>query len=336
MEEDQKDQGQEPDTKEFDDAFDEIAKGETPPDKEGRDDPPPKEEGDDEQGQSDGADDDQSGEPDNPPPAEGADTQADDDQQGRQDGEGEGEEAGTTDDLWANATPEQKAAYEAAERRAKELDHRIKSDDGRVATYQRQVNELQAEIRRLSANKTGADSKDEGTEDLDKELAEVAEEYPEVAQPFLKVINKLSGQLQEVTQHQQRQVEQQTAQQLDQNYSRLVEAHPDFTEYAASGEFQEWVHSQPKYIQDAAYRNAENIIDADEAIALVQQFKQSRETAQDPNPEPASQGQDKSNLAAKRQKQLESGASVPSKGPGAASGPPEDFESAFEYFAKSG
>src|SRR5690606_2070633 len=77
--------------------------------------------GDDDQGKADGND---------PPATKSGDDKSPDKQQQQ------------APDLWANAAPEQRAAYEAAQEQIKKLEQAERSNRGRISAMQRQMNDL--------------------------------------------------------------------------------------------------------------------------------------------------------------------------------------------------
>ena len=56
-----------------------------------------------------------------------------------------------TPDIWADVPSEAKAAYEAAELKARNLEHRLRSDDGRVARFQRERDEANKALAALNS-----------------------------------------------------------------------------------------------------------------------------------------------------------------------------------------
>jgi hypothetical protein len=99
-------------------------------------------------------------------------------------------------------------------------------------------------------------------------------------------------------------------------------------------------------------RNAKTVVDGEEVTDLLTRFKTSDDytapapepdRAPEPDPVPPNEPAAPSNgsgepskrdLAA--QARLDSHAAVPTRGPGAPSGPPDDFEAAFDYYDQKG
>lgn len=228
------------------------------------------------------------------------------------------------DDVWANATPEQKAAY-------KRLEQADRSNRGRISAMQRQLNDLTKASQSAAAPDKGDASGKDGKEGADGFLAtddwnSFQEEYPEVAGPLGKFIGSLQAQITRQEKELSAIGTERRQSALDEQVNLLVEEHPDWQDLTADTGFPDWLSSQPRHIQEAAMRNANEIVDAAEAADVVGRFKAFR-SAQQPNNPPASGEGDPNNrqqLSGKRQRQLESASTARSRGPGVASGIPED------------
>lgn len=245
-------------------------------------------------------------------------------------------------DLWANASPDQRAAFEAAQAQIKRLEQAERSNRGRLSALQRQLNE-QRQPSKAAPNGAadngqqrgdGADAKAEANVFLaSEEWKGFVTEYPEVAGPLGKVIGELQA---EVT----RQRKELSAIGADRREAAvaeqeklLVEQHPDWETVTAEAGFVDWLNQQPRHIREAAVRNAEEIVDAAEAADVVGRFKDYRAsqgqgaggTAQQSSRADAGRGTGTTQaLSGKRQRQLESASAARSRGPGVAVGIPED------------
>lgn len=239
-----------------------------------------------------------------------------------------GDEPAGEPDLWSGASEQQRAAYEAAAQKLEKLEQYRRSNEGRVAALQRRIEELAGRQQPAAAPaaagkdeaKAGSQSADNFTES--EEWKSFSEEYPEVAGPLAKFIGSLESR---VT-HQQKELaaigydRRKTA--LDEQASLLEADHPDWRDVAGNNEFVDWVHTQPRHIQEAAYRNANEIVDAAEAADVVGRFKAFRSASK--NPPGSAPGKTNERLAGKRQRQLESAAATRTRGPGVVSGIDKD------------
>lgn len=288
-------------------AFDEFAGGtaDTPPN-EGRE-----EEGGDEGGQS----------------AAGNEGQAASDTNPGSDAGGEQQGQEQTPDIWANAPAEARAAYEAAQRDLVALQHYKRSNEGRVAAFQRRIAELEQ-----AAPKPAQGQQQTGAENApaylqSEEFKRFQEDYPEVAGPIAAILQAQAQQIENLNQTFSGLSQEQQERVLAEQETLLAGQHPDWLEVTSSPSFGEWVAKQPRFVQEGIVRNGHGIVDGDEAARILSLYKADTGATQ----LPATGG--KSTIEARRKRQLQSATSVPSRGPGAASGPPDDFEAAFNHYA---
>lgn len=237
-------------------------------------------------------------------------------------------------DLWADAKPELKAAYEAAQAQVRKLEQAERSNRGRLSAFQRQINELTRPAAAKPAAKVEGQSQAEDDGILSgPEWKEFREDYPAVAGPMAKLI----GSLQEKITRQEKELSaigierRQSA--LAEQEKLLVETHPDWTQVTADQSFVEWLNGQPRHIREAAVRNANEIVDAEEAADVVGRFKSFREQQSGGNVQPQPQQTQRQNsngnannrtLTGKRQLQLASATAARSSGHGVANGLAED------------
>ena len=167
-------------------------------------------------------------------------------------------------DIWASAPPELRTQFEKLKADRKALEQKMRSDEGRVASYQRKYEEARAAALQPPAPVASAED--------DDEMRAFAEEYPEVAAPILKIQKQLTGQIAQLTAAEDtRRTEKQTAE-----AAKMDALHPDWRTVAGTKQdvFRIWFEQQPEDVQDAARRNADNIVDATEAADVMGRFKQ--------------------------------------------------------------
>lgn len=115
---------------------------------------------------------------------------------------------------------------------------------------------------------------------------------------------------------------------IERHVRRIAAAHPDWEELAAGPEISEWIEAQPAYLAASLRRVVENG-GADEVIDLLDRFK--REQGRPSASEQAARGQ------ARRERDAERAAAVPSRSAGPAKGRPDkaDFRSAWSEAASA-
>lgn len=243
--------------------------------------------------------------------------------------------AAAAPDIWANATPELKAAHEAE---ISAWDQKYKSDIGRQAAHQRRIQALEDELRAEKAAKAATvPTPAKSTLPLRErpEIAKSLEDYPEVVGPLLDAIEPVvadnASLRRDIAQihDDRRQVVQ------SQQEAALQAAHPDWQAAVVSPEFKDWLSSRPASIRAIAQRNGNEIVDAEEAIAMVGDFKahhaltHPKIPAADPVVVPPNK------LEERRARQLDSVIAAPLKTPtGIPDGAPGGSEKAmFDHFA---
>lgn len=252
---------------------------------------------------------------------------AEEDQERHEPDAGDSRPAGseTTDDVWANATPAQRAALTALEERAKRAENTLRSNNGRWSSAQRELDELRAKVAAQpapggdAAPGTGDGAAGGEPDELDAELSRVADEYSEILAAPLKKIADLESRIAMLSKDASRHAELEQAQadlaeteRLAAEEQALATDHPDWGEQVQSQEFADWALSQPKMILDAIHRNgsAKGIVDGAEASKVLTLFKQETGIAA-----PGTGGGNPDPLAEQRARQLAGSQHIPTKAP---------------------
>lgn len=235
-------------------------------------------------------------------------------------------------DIWAAATPEQRAAFDAARADRDKLEQYKRSNEGRLAALQRQIKELRGTQRPAKAAATAADAKpgDASAEGIlgSSEWKSLETEYPEVAKPIGKVIANLEAQVTRQQKELSAIGDDRRQAALSEQEALLVKAHPDWLAVTEEPAFLAWLDEQPRHMQEAARRNADAIVDAREAADVVGRFKDFKGGSAQPtagrgaSPGPSTTATQP--LSGKRQRQLDSASAARSRGPGVANGIPAE------------
>jgi len=224
--------------------------------------------------------------------------------------------------------------------------HKASSSTGRVASLQRQVRDLNQQLKQAEEAKKKDPSPSEadtetGVEFEDPEIQAFFEDYSDVAKPVKKLMDQMAAQLkaqgQNTTEPTGTDTQQPSADDLAEQ-NRLLAAYPDAFEIADNQSFHEWLTEQSDEVREDFYQNADGIKDANAASRVIGNFKQAMAQTsrqpQNPNTPPQTGGTTQPRPQnPKRQAQLETATGVAPKGRGQPSGPPEDFDKAFEFYA---
>lgn len=221
----------------------------------------------------------------------------------------------STDDIWANADPALKAAFEAERAKAAKAENTIRSNNGRWSKAQRDADELRARLAAAQPKATeGKDAKAEPAAD-DAELKRIEEEYPDIAKPLIATIAALNAKVEQLEQKDGSRQELDAArdklaeqESMAREEQALAEDHPDWNDVVKSQDFADWALAQPRMVHEALRRNADGIVDGAEASKIIADFKRDTRSEEAPNP-----------LAQKRERQMEGARHVPAKA-GAAPG----------------
>ena len=197
--------------------------------------------------------------------------------------------------------------------------HKYNSDLGRQNAYQKQIEELKQQNNALRQQASGKDNSKPDT---------LTEDYPDIAEGTDSRINKATEPLmQKIAELEQKLTPIEAKQQQDAiglQYNKLEQEHPDYVEISKDPVFHNWLGTQPLPVR--AMIESE---DASEASYLLKLYKNDKGLV--PTQEEAP-----SELKQRREKQLRQAQNVPSRGGRSQEivPPNDDFEAAFDYFAK--
>lgn len=241
-------------------------------------------------------------------------------------------------DHWANATPEQRAEYEAA----KAWENKYKSEQGKVPYLQRELTRVTSEIAELKA-KSSAPAK--GTPPSDdkapKSLKEsdrfkqLAEDYPDLVGPLLEEMESLKQHTKETKGSVDALAAERMQRDLVANETYLTSQIPNWQGLIQSqDEFKAWISTKSRAFQQMAAVNAEAIVDAQAAVDVLGAY-QAHLHAKAADVSTASSAP--TNLAARREAQLK-GAKAPAtnRSPSptvSASGTGDEQDALFNEFA---
>lgn len=171
----------------------------------------------------------------------------------------EGAETVITPDIWANASAEQRAAFEAANQRAEQAEHRAKSDEGRFNAYQRDLAVIRRQTRMLGETLTAGDDLSAlvGGESWGK----VKTEYGEDLAPILTAIEALAQQRKSSGEQFQQLSQELVAADYDDNEAKLNEAAPDWQSLFGRDDFASWLDGKPGFYRETLAKNWDAVTD---------------------------------------------------------------------------
>jgi hypothetical protein len=179
-----------------------------------------------------------------------------------------------------------------------DFEHSFKSQVGRVSALQKKI-----------------DSEAPATKKIDDELASAMEDYPEIVKPMMDYFERKYGDLDQRLAPIQQQNERQDEQRyIDSQLVIINDSHPDWREVIKSDDYMNWLGEQPKPVQEMA-----KSYEARDYQYLISSFQGTKNKSNE--------------LAQRRQSKLASNVSVQSKGASKSTSAPDDFSSAWEYYA---
>lgn len=240
---------------------------------------------------------------------------------------------------------------------------------GNQAALQRELDRIRRQYpdtSKQASGKTDGGQGRKGTDDqppadgqdpLDSDdWKKLRDEYPEVTGPLERQFQAMRSQLDElkqgmtgVTGH----VQEQT---LQRNYETVAAQHEDFARFTTAPEgdpwaqtyaeaLESWAAEQLPEVQQVIERNADDVVEPEKVDRILTQFKQSSiyqrylgqsdgQKAADKTEPSADQAGKSDDTSSRRRRRMDSAPSVGGKGPGAATGAPDDYDNAFDHFAK--
>ena len=134
---------------------------------------------------------------------------------------------------------------------------------------QKQAEDFKTELAELKRQLSDATKKEMKLPKSDEDIEEWAKEYPDVAAIVETIAMKKASEQSSALEERIKAIdEMQSSATKEKAEAELMRLHPDFDDIRDSNEFHEWAESQPKWVQDALYENADDARSAARAIDL--------------------------------------------------------------------
>lgn len=196
-----------------------------------------------------------------------------------------GEERPALDELWATAPAPLRETFEAERAARLKAENQVRTQDGRLSAETRRTLQLQSERDALAQRVNASEPEEKAPVVDDTARAQLRDEYPDVAGPLLDVIGGLEQTVRSLAARDASREEQAAANNqlelqrfLAAEEQKLAEQHPDWRDTCATPAFADWAKSQPQFVWDGLQRNGNGIVDATEAAAIVQLYKDANGT----------------------------------------------------------
>lgn len=183
----------------------------------------------------------------------------------------EGAETVIAPDIWANASAEQRAAFEAANQRAEQAEHRAKSDEGRFNAYQRDLAVIRRQTRTLGD--TLAKGDDLSALVTGESWEKVKSEYGEDLAPILTALETIAQQRKSDAEQFQQLSQELVAADYDDNEAKLAEIAPDWQGLFARPDFAGWLDSKPAMYRETLAKNWDAVTDPAGVAEVASRFR---------------------------------------------------------------
>lgn len=204
-----------------------------------------------------------------------------------------------------------------------DLQHSFKSQVGRVSALQRKIDELMASGNNPASSQDAVATLNPSVKD--QEIHQLLDDYPEIAGPILKAVEKKYGDLSgEIDKRLAPIVQDQQQRYIESQVSIMDSQIPNWRDTVNSEEYANWLSEQPDPVRGMA-----ESIHANDYLWLMKQFNSQRKN----NPTNDDVGQKALEIVERRQQKLASNVAVKSTGQSNKSAPPDDFDSAWNYYA---
>jgi hypothetical protein len=201
------------------------------------------------------------------------------------------------------------AEIEALRKEKEDLEHSFNSQKGRVSALQRKI-DTEKQIDQgaeQSPPHLGFDS---------EELQQAIELFPEIVTPLLKAFEQEREKLHDEVRQQLAPIHQQDQQRyVEHQISVLDNKHPEWRNVVNSKEYHDWLANQHEAVQQLS-----GSMNAKDYEYLLSSFANTR-------------SQKATDITQRRQQKLAANVSVQSRGPSKLNSAPDDFDSAWDYYA---
>jgi len=191
-----------------------------------------------------------------------------------------------------------KQKIEVLQKQRDDFEHSFKSQVGRVSALQKKL-----------------DSESPPAKKFDDDLENAMEDYPEIVKPMINYFERKYGDIdQRLAPIQQQNDRQDEQRYIDAQVNIISASNPDWLEITTSNEYKHWLTEQPSAIQAM-----NNSYDARDYQYLIGSFQGTKNKSNE--------------LAQRRQSKLAGNVAVQSKGASKSTSAPDDFSSAWDYYA---
>lgn len=237
---------------------------------------------------------------------------------------------------WSKAPQEMREAHDAelasARARESQLEQQNKRIRGQVSSLARTPRPTPTP----AAARPAAGDRAPPKPPSDADIIKIGEDIPEVA-PMAESFVALRKETEQLRSERNADHAQRTEAFYQDQYEQLIAKHPDYDSLVnkdgkTNPAFIAWAEAQPPWLQELVNKNGKELEDLSAADEVINRYR--AHVATSSSSQPQGEGLAPSNpMAARRAEQLRGSETVRSRGGAAGTGPPDDFDAAFEHFA---
>ena len=229
------------------------------------------------------------------------------------------EDAKVIEDIVQEPVDDDSSEYASADDVIKDSEDDTQALKQKIEVLQKQRDDFEhsfkSQVGRVSALQKKLDSESPPAKKFDDDLESAMEDYPEIVKPMIDYFERKYGDLdQRLAPIQQQNDRQDEQRYIDAQVNIISASNPDWLEITTSNEYKNWLTEQPSAIQAM-----NNSYDARDYQYLIGSFQGTKNKSNE--------------LAQRRQSKLAGNVAVQSKGVSKSSSAPDDFSSAWEYYA---
>lgn len=222
------------------------------------------------------------------------------------------------DDIWAKAPADLRAAHEAA---LAAEGHKLNSLRGRLSASDRKLKQFETGVAQPTSEPGGGSQRLKELMDTDR-MKEAREQFPDLLDPLLEVLGPLAERIDGLQPVVAGVVQDKALAEESAQETALAGLVPDWIQVAQHPGFEEWLETQPRHVREAAQRNWDGIVDAEESADVFYRAKSA-----------LFQGDGGQQQPTRRDRQAAGARDVKINGPTAAGGEPDDYDAVFDLAA---
>lgn len=238
---------------------------------------------------------------------------------------------------WSKAPQEMREAHEADITAARARESQLEQQNRRIRGQVSSLARTPRPTPTPAAVRPAAGDRAPPKPPTDADIIKIGEDIPEVA-PMAESFVALRRETEQLRSERNADHAQRTEAFYQDQYDQLIAKHPDYDTLVnkdgkTNPAFIAWAEAQPPWLQELVNKNGKELEDLSAADEVISRFRAHVATSSGSQPQGERNPAPSNPMAARRAEQLKGSETVRSRGGAAGTGPPDDFDAAFEHFA---